>query len=337
MQPHKNDSGQNLPHLQKVQMTDSRLNACPVSAGCTIPTGESKIQQGLGSGTNPRVQFTAALTTSVRKYGVNVSGTVLILGGSCDDAAVLQRAGFRRMTLTNIESVPLFASGVSAFGDAEVQIESADAEGLHFPDNSYDLVLAHEVLHHCRSPHAALLEMVRVTRRHVVVMEPHDSLCMKALEKMRLATFPYELAAVVDHDCVSGGMRDSCIPNFVYRWNRNEVFKTVSSFIPDRGFKLHADPYWDLSLDEKALSLRKQTKLHVFTGLLGPRLFLRSLRVLQRMLNAVPILRHQGNKFFCCVEKREDLRPWLIQTTSGIAFNRRFAGEVTDAVKHELA
>jgi SAM-dependent methyltransferase len=313
--------------LSPVQMTDSCLNGRPSSASLSIATTESKAHD-LRNGTSPRVQFTAALRTSVRRCSIDVSGTVLILGGSCDDVAVLQHAGFRRMTLTNIESVPLSASGLPICDDALIQIESADAENLHFPDNSYDVVLAHDVLHHCRSPHAALLEMLRVTRRHVIVMEPHDSLSMKALEKMRLATFPYELAAVVDHDCVSGGMRDSCIPNFVYRWHRNDVFKTVSSFLPDCGFELHADPYWDLSLDEKALSLRKQTKLHVFTDLLGPRLFLRSLRVLQKVLNAVPTLRHQGNKFFCCIEKRKDLKPWLIQTATGIAFNRRFVGEV---------
>jgi SAM-dependent methyltransferase len=316
-------------------MTAFCLNARSSSRSLSTTTRESKTDQGLPNGTNPRAQFTAALTTSVRKCSIDVFGTVLVVGGSCHDAAVLQRAGFRRLTLTNIESVPLSASGVPVRDDAEVQIESADAENLHFPNDSYDVVLAHDVLHHCRSPHAALLEMLRVARRHVLVMEPHDSLCMKALEKMRLATFPYELAAVVDHNCVSGGMRDSCIPNFVYRWNRNDIFKTASSFIPDRSFTLYADPYWDLSLDEKALGLRKQTKLHVFTNLLGPGLFLRCLRVLQRMLNAVPILRHQGNKFFCCIEKREDLKPWLVQTASGIAFNRRFASEVTSIVQSE--
>jgi SAM-dependent methyltransferase len=317
-------------------MTDSCLNSRSSSGGLSTTTRKSNTHQGPANGSNPRVQFTAALTTWVRKRSIDVSGTVLILGGSSDDAAVLQCAGFRRITLTNIESVPLSSVGVPVRDDAEVHIESADAENLHFPDNSYDLVMVHDVLHHCRSPHAALLEMLRVTRRHVIVMEPHDSLCMKALEKMRLATFPYELAAVVDHDCVSGGMRDSCIPNFVYRWNRNDVFKTVSSFIPDRGFKLHADPYWDLSLDEKALSLRKQTKLHIFTSLLGPGLFLRCLRVLQRVLNSAPTVRHQGNKFFCCIEKREDLKPWLVQTPGGaVAFNRRFASEVTSIVKSE--
>jgi SAM-dependent methyltransferase len=315
-------------------MTNSCLDARSPSA-TGVPAANT--QDASGIGTNHRVQFTSVLTTSIRECGIDVTGTVLIVGGRYDDVAVLQRAGFRRMTLTNIESVSQFASGIPARGDVEVHIETADAERLHFADNSYDVVVAHDVLHHCRSPHAALLEMLRVTRHHVIVMEPHDSLCMNALGKMRLATFPYELGAVVDHDGLSGGMRDSCIPNFVYRWNQNEVFKTVSSFIPDRSFNLRAHPYWDLSLGEKDLSLRRQTKLHVFTDLLGPRVFLRGLRVLQRVLNAVPIFRRQGNKFFCCIEKRNELKPWLLQTASGIAFDRGFADAGANTRKSKLA
>jgi len=40
--------------------------------------------------------------------------------------------------------------------------------------------------------------------------------------------------------------------------------------------------------------------------------FLAVLRGLQAILNFIPTLRRQGNKFFCCIEKTEELRPWLV-------------------------
>ena len=71
-----------------------------------------------------------------------------------------------------------------------------DAEAIGLADNSYDLVLAHEVLHHCRSPHKALLEMLRVSRRDVILLEPNNSLAMRLLLRLRFS-FPYELPAVI--------------------------------------------------------------------------------------------------------------------------------------------
>jgi SAM-dependent methyltransferase len=274
---------------------------------------------------NQRVQFTKVLSDSVGRCGIDVAGDVLIVGGRQNDVTVLQKVGFQRIMLSNIESLPARAQDVSS--DVQVQMTYADAEDLCFGDDSYDTVFAHDVLHHCRSPHAALLEMLRVARRHIIIMEPHDSSCMKAFQRLHLATFPYELGAVRDHDGLSGGVRDSCVPNFVYRWSSSEVFKTVSSSIPDRNFVLFAHPYWDFNLDEKELGLRKETKLHIFTQLLGVRRFLAALRFLQRALNVMPVVSRQGNKFFCCIEKRSELRPWLLRNERGIVFDMSFGNK----------
>src|SRR5580700_10603849 len=73
---------------------------------------------------------------------------VLIVGGSFRDAHVLYRAGFRRITLSNIE--PLIDAEDEPMNDAEVTLLYADLENLAIPDATYDVVVAHEVLHHCR-------------------------------------------------------------------------------------------------------------------------------------------------------------------------------------------
>ena len=43
--------------------------------------------------------------------------------------------------------------------------ELADAEALPYEDDAFDWAVISAGLHHCRSPHAALLELYRVARR----------------------------------------------------------------------------------------------------------------------------------------------------------------------------
>jgi hypothetical protein len=152
-------------------------------------------------------------------------------------------------------------------------------------------------------------------------MEPNDSLAMRLVVRMGFS-FPYEIPAVVDHHGKSGGLRDSAIPNFIYRWNSYELFKTVSSFLAEYTFSVRAHPYWDFNIDEKELELRKQTKLSIITGAIGAENFLMMLRFSQRILNRVPLLRAQGNKFLCLVEKYPELKPWLALDEREIVFNQ---------------
>ncbi len=50
----------------------------------------------------------------------------------------------------------------------------ADAERLPFTDDSFDLVVAVEVLEHLRDPRQGLAEMARVSRRHLVLSVPRE-------------------------------------------------------------------------------------------------------------------------------------------------------------------
>ncbi|MGB8850930.1 MAG: methyltransferase domain-containing protein, partial [Candidatus Acidiferrales bacterium] len=101
---------------------------------------------------------------------------MLIVGGSFEDIAVLRSAGFKQMTLSNIQQVS--PEEIPAFDDVKIDAVCEDVEDFRLADESYDLVIAHEVLHHCRSPHRALLEMLRVSRRQVIILEPNLSWVM---------------------------------------------------------------------------------------------------------------------------------------------------------------
>lgn len=275
----------------------------------------------LGSATVDRTRFQRVLQDCVRAQGIDLQSNVMIVGGSYEDAEILRKVGFRRMTLTNLQDLADFE--LPPMDGAELSMVNADAEDMQFADGSYDLVLAHEMLHHCRSPHKALLEMLRVSRRHVIIQEPNDSLLMQAFVKLRFS-FPYELPAVVFHNFQAGGVRNTCIPNYIYRWNAREMYQTTASYIPESEFRLYVRRYWDFNVDKDELALRSQTRIGSFTKILGPGLFLACLHGFQAVANHLPWLGGQGNKFFGCITKHDDLKPWLVRENGRIAYNQDY-------------
>jgi SAM-dependent methyltransferase len=225
--------------------------------------------------------------------GVDGNQPVLVLGGGQEDLDILTACGFKQMVMSNIDSAGL----------------ALDAENIALPDNSYPIVFAHAVLHHCRSPHKAIGEMVRVARQHVFFLEPNDSWALRMLVRLGYS-FPYELAAVAAHEYLHGGMRDGPIPNYIYRWTGREVEKSVASYHPERQFLVRAHPYWDFYVNEYELVSRKETRVAKLAEIIGPRNLVSLLHLGQAVLNLLPPVRSQGNKFFCAISKRE-LQPWI--------------------------
>jgi SAM-dependent methyltransferase len=269
----------------------------------------------------PRTELLRVLEAAVKAHRMSLGEHVLIVGGSAQDEQTLRQLGFQHIVNSNLPAdIERLSRGETA---PETKHLALDAEQINLPSESFDLVFASEVLHHCISPHKALCEMLRVSRKYVLFMEPNDSLAMNALVKLRFS-FPYELPAVIDHDYQCGGLRHSQIPNFIYRWSRHEVLKTVSSCIPERVFSVHASPYWDFSVTKEDLDLRKATRIGSVTSVIGTGNFIRLLHLAQLTLNVTPALRNQGNKFFCSIEKSRDLKPWMARDGEQIVFNRTF-------------
>jgi hypothetical protein len=151
--------------------------------------------------------------------------------------------------------------------------------------------------------------MVRVARQHVFFLEPNDSWALRMLVRLGYS-FPYELAAVAAHEYLRGGMRDGPIPNYIYRWTGHEVEKSVASYHPERRCLVRAHPYWDFYVNEYELVSRKETRVAKLAEIIGPRNLVSLLHLGQAVLNLLPPVRSQGNKFFCAISKRE-LQPWI--------------------------
>lgn len=108
---------------------------------------------------------------SIRPHLVGASA-LTVCGGSGMDAEFLARAG-----ATVISSDLSLGAATRAKARSEryvlgIQSIVADVEHLPFADESVELVLVHDGLHHLDDPYAGLSEMARVARRWVVVTEP---------------------------------------------------------------------------------------------------------------------------------------------------------------------
>ena len=220
--------------------------------------------------------------------------SVLVVCGSSVDRDVLQALGFTDVVITNIDE----GVGDDAFEPYAWARE--DAEALSYADESFDVALVSAGLHHCRSPHRALLEMYRVARNLVVALESRDSALMRLATAAGLGD-EYELTAVAAHRFEAGGVRNSSIPNFVYRWTERDVEKTIAAYAPHarhrflffREFEL---PFSVVDLNRSALVRRLVRALHPLAR------------------GVVKLVPSQANLFaFAVVKPRlpRDLQPWL--------------------------
>jgi hypothetical protein len=239
----------------------------------------------------------SCLLKVIRQYlelcGVELNQPVLVLGGGQEDMEILTACGFSKIVMSNIRTAGM----------------SLDVENIALPDDSYPVVFAHAVLHHCRCPQRAVGEMVRVSQKHTFFLEPNDSWALRTLVRLGYS-FPYEIAAVAGNGHTHGGMRNGPIPNYIYRWTKDTVKSSVFAYHPERQFQVRTHTYWDFYVAEQDLLFRTESRVASLAKKLGPRTFIRLLHFAQAILNVLPLSRSQGNKIFCVISKGE-LHPWI--------------------------
>jgi SAM-dependent methyltransferase len=214
----------------------------------------------------------------------------LVVCGGPTDKQFFEELGFRQVTVTNLNP----QQDPADFAPFEFRFE--DAEALSFSDAAFDFAVVNAGLHHCQSPHRALLEMYRVARRGVIVVEARDSRTMRLATRLRLTT-EYEIVPVA---LGSVGMRDSGYPNYVYRWTEREVRKTISSFAPHLRHEIEF--FYGLSLPVPHENARRSVK----------NALIEAAQPFARLLfRVVP---SEGNLFAFSIRKAQapdDLQPWM--------------------------
>ena len=103
---------------------------------------------------------------------ITSTDALCVCGGSGMDAEWLARLGIRP-TILDISPEALARARIRAqrHGFAAALVRG-DAARLPFSDQSFDLALVHDGLHHLDNPYCALDEMARVAKHELIVMEP---------------------------------------------------------------------------------------------------------------------------------------------------------------------
>ena len=236
---------------------------------------------------------------------------ILVVCGGTLDRDVLANHGFVDVVISNLDT----RTQPDAFAPFGWSLQ--DAEQLGYEDDSFDFVIEHNGLHHCRSPHAGLLEMYRVAREGILVFEPLDNLTTRLGMQLGLGQ-EYEIAAVAGNDFRFGGVRNSEIPNFVYRFTEREVVKTISTYAPHTKDKFRF--FYALRLPWDQLRMRKNKLRFVIVMLAYP--FIKAMTTM---------FRRENNNFAFAVLKSSPshaVHPWLEVNDGKVILNRKWVQEV---------
>jgi SAM-dependent methyltransferase len=200
-----------------------------------------------------------------------------------------------------------------------------DAQSLSYEDSSFDFTFVADGLHHCSSPHQAMVEMYRVARKGIIVIESRRSLLMQVANRLGLAS-EYEIEAVVGSDRERGGVNNSAIPNYIYRWTEGELMRTIRSYDP-RG-RQRFRFFYELNLPYELADWEKS------------KLRLTAVRIVDPLAQALTrVFKKQCNTLAMVVMKPvipRDLWPWLTVEGGEVVFNAAYADrhfEPIDTIK----
>jgi ubiquinone/menaquinone biosynthesis C-methylase UbiE len=251
--------------------------------------------------------YDEVLMKLVRDGVLDTGMKVLVVCGGRTDRLVLERCGFRDVVISNLGLRPA-GKDMGSFRWSE-----QDAERLAFDDESFDFAVVHSGLHHCHSPHRALLEMYRVVRRGVVVFEPYDNLLTRLGVRLGIGQ-EYEYAGVageMGRDGHRGGVANTTIPNFVYRFTEREIIKTVHSYAP---YARHDIRFFHrMRIPWHQLRRRRNRGFYL------------AVRLAQPVLKAVEVFAPgQSNNFAAVILKPDltrTLHPWLQRSGGAVEIN----------------
>lgn len=235
---------------------------------------------------------------------------ILVVCGGRTDREVLRRHGFRNVV---VSTLPLDA-GERMFAPFEWSCQ--DAERLTYDDESFEFSIVHSGLHHCHSPHRAMLEMYRVASRGMLLFEPYDSLAARMGVRLNIGQ-EYEHAGVFFNGCARGGAGGGPIPNRVYRFTEREIVKTINCYAPHA--RHHIQFVHKMRIPWRQLRQRRNRAFYHTVRLARP-----ALHLLER---AFP---KQSNNFAAIVLKPElpgALHPWLRQDGDAIRLNERWLAD----------
>jgi len=253
---------------------------------------------------------------NITQFFKDKSVSILVCGAGMFDKQVFEAAGFTNVTISNLDT------RMDANQYAPYHWAFEDAASLSYADNSFDYVAIHAAIHHASSPHKVVTEMYRVAKKGMLAIESRDSFVSRMFERFGLVE-TFEQSAVFYNDCKFGGVNNTDIPNYVYRWTEREVEKTVLTYAP---YARHRFEYRYATSFPASPGLEKGGSLK--------HLLLKVFQPLYRLFTL--IFPRQKNLFAFYVAKPripDDVHEWIAVSDDKLSFNkewgrRKYKGDV---------
>jgi len=119
----------------------------------------------------------------IKKYlEKKVGNTILLLGAENLDKEIFKK--YSNVLFTNLSNE-----------NNKTIKNNVLMQNLPYDDDSYDYVITHASIHHCSKPHAAVLEMLRVAKFGVILIEAHDCFLTRLSCRLGLSEI-YEYSAI---------------------------------------------------------------------------------------------------------------------------------------------
>ena len=175
---------------------------------------------------------------------INKESNFLLISASMYEVKILKDLGYLNFTITYHDEDE--KNQFLDYGFKEnINLFKSDLRDLMFKDKSFDYTITNATIHHIDLPHKAITELYRVAIKGVLVIESTDSLLMRLATKIKLAE-EFEVSSI-NEDKNTGGLLDTAIPNYVYRWTEKEILKLLKSFDPKHINFLNFDYASDLT------------------------------------------------------------------------------------------
>jgi|SRR5215472_14978815 len=152
---------------------------------------------------------------AMKRLDAPKSSKILVLCcAEAHEASVICDMGFTDVTVSDISTVAL---DLALKLDGRLSGRILDAGAIDLPDDSFDVVVLQDGLHHLQSPVGGMVEMLRVARRAIVFLEPHDSVSGRLLGR-------------------KWEVNDGEI-NYVFRWTKKLVQNVAYAYFAHDRFK----------------------------------------------------------------------------------------------------
>ena len=154
---------------------------------------------------------------------------ILIISASILEIKIFKELGYSNFSITyyNENEKQKYVE----FGFKEnLNLFKADIKNLNFANGMFDYLITNATIHHVDLPHKAITEMYKVASKGILIVESNDSFFIKLATKFKFAE-DFEISSI-DIDKKSGGLLDTDIPNYVYRWTEREISKLIMSYDP---------------------------------------------------------------------------------------------------------